>query len=219
MRMVGSAPMHRLFSLDKPFTRFAWRTALLSLAGLLPLLALYVALTPGFATALAGGGPALSLFLRQVVTNGLPVVVVVNYVAFVLHAALTERPLRHDTGFAIGLDMGARLVLFVLLHAVIYVASAQWFGSFGGSPATALGVVAPTLARAALFENISGVYLYATLVSALPLYAEAVARSRILGPLADRFPGRTGPWVLATGFFGVFALVLTLVAGAASGSG
>jgi hypothetical protein len=214
--MLGSAPMHRLFSLDMPFTRFAWRTVLVSLAGLVPLLALYIALTPGFAASLAGGGPAVSLFLRQVVTNGLPVVVVVNYVAFVLHAALTERPGRGDAAGAIALDISARLVLFVLLHAAIYVASAQWFGSFGGSPATALGVVAPTLARAALFENISGVYLYATLVSALPLYAAAISSSRILGPLAEGLPGRSGPWLLATGFFGVFALILTLAASAAS---
>ncbi|MGP1356573.1 MAG: hypothetical protein ACTS11_08610 [Roseicyclus sp.] len=208
-------PVQRLLSLDMPFARFAWRTILVSLAGLVPLLALYVALTPGFGAALAGGGPALSLFLRQVVTNGLPVVLAVNYVAFVLFAALDDRPGRGDAVGAIAIDMAARLVLFVALHAAIYVASARAFGSFGGSPATALGVVAPTLARAAHFENVSGVYLYATLVSALPLYAAAVSRSRVLGPLADRLPGRSGPWLLAVGFFGLFALVLTLGAGVA----
>jgi hypothetical protein len=34
--------------------------------------------------------------------------------------------------------------------------------------------VAPTLARSAFFENVSGVYLYATLVSAIPLYVSVI---------------------------------------------
>ena len=39
---------------------------------------------------------------------------------------------------------------------------------------TALRVVAPTLARAATFENLSGVYLYATLLASLPAQAQAL---------------------------------------------
>lgn len=61
-----------------------------------------------------------------------------------------------------------------MLHILIYVLSADWFGSFGESRATAVRVVAPTLARSAFFENISGVYLYATLVSAIPLYVSVI---------------------------------------------
>ena len=55
------------------------------------MLVLYIALSPGFTTALAGGGPALGRFLRQVLTNGLPVVVMVNYVGFFLFALSHER--------------------------------------------------------------------------------------------------------------------------------
>lgn len=79
--------MQRFFSLEMPFSRFAWNTMLVSLAGLLPLLAIFVALTPGFAAALSENEQALERFLRQVFTNGLPVVFVVNYVTFFLYAS------------------------------------------------------------------------------------------------------------------------------------
>jgi hypothetical protein len=167
--------MQRFFSLEMPFSRFAWNTMLVSLAGLLPLLAIFVALTPGFATALSENQQALERFLRQVVTNGLPVVFVVNYLAFFLYASTNARGnLERRPGLVLFLDVAARLVAFIVLHILIYVLSADWFGSFGGSRATAVRVVAPTLARSAFFENISGVYLYATLVSAIPLYVSVI---------------------------------------------
>lgn len=167
--------MQRFFSLEMPFSRFAWNTMLVSLAGLLPLLAIFVALTPGFATALSENRQALERFLRQVVTNGLPVVFVVNYLAFFLYASTNARGnLERRPGLVLFLDVAARLVAFIVLHILIYVLSADWFGSFGGSRATAIRVVAPTLARSAFFENVSGVYLYATLVSAIPLYVSVI---------------------------------------------
>ncbi|PWJ20774.1 hypothetical protein SAMN05421539_10219 [Jannaschia seohaensis] len=148
---------------------------LVSLAGLLPLLAIFVALTPGFATALFENEQALERFLRQVVTNGLPVVFVVNYLTLFLYASTNARgDLERRPGLVLFLDVAARLVAFIVLHILIYVLSADWFGSFGGSRATAVRVVAPTLARSAFFENISGVYLYATLVSAIPLYVSVI---------------------------------------------
>lgn len=167
--------MQRLFSLELPFSRFAWNTLVVSLAGLLPLLVLFIAMTPDLAGHLAGGGPALSRFVRQVLTNGVPVVFVVNYVAFFLYASTNARGnLERRPGLVLFLDVAARLVAFIVLHILIYVLSADWFGSFGGSRATAVRVVAPTLARSAFFENISGVYLYATLVSAIPLYVSVI---------------------------------------------
>jgi hypothetical protein len=196
-----------------PFLRFARNTALLSLASLVPLLILFVATTPGFGSVLLDGGPALGLFLRQVLLNGLTLVFVVNYVALFLYALLEARPPEAwDSGVVPLIDMAVRLVVFVLVHAIVYAVSAQWFGSFGGSPSTALAVVAPTLARSALFENLSGVYLYATLASAIPLYAAAIGRSRRLGPLARRLPGRSGPVLIAAGLFALFVLALTAAA-------
>ena len=186
-----------------------------SLAGLIPVLALYIFLSPGFASALAGGGANLSRFLRQVITNGVPVVVVVNYVGFFLFALSNTQPgSNRDPAVFIAIDIVARIGVFVALHALIYVLSADWFGSFGGSRATALSVVAPTLARSALFENISGVYLYATLISALPLYASSIRRSPTLRPIAEVFPYSAGHAAMAIAIFGLLAVILTALAAA-----
>lgn len=215
--------MEKYFSLEMSAGRFARNTLIVSVLGLTPLMLVYIALTPGFSAMLLDGGPALSRFLRQILTNGLPVVFAVNWVSFFLLAWIVSRRGR-DRGMALVflIDLPARVVIFVLLHAVIYVVSADWFGSFGGSRLTALQVVAPTLARSALFENISGVYLYATLISALPLYVAAIEHSAQagggalfpLGALIRRLPGRSGPLLLALALFALFVGVLTAFAAA-----
>ncbi len=205
--------MRRYFAIDMPALLFARNTLIFSVLGLLPVLIIFVAKTPGFSGMLLGGGPALGRFLRQVVTNGLPAVFIVNYVSFFLFALITGRP---GTGYGISLvlwvDFPVRIAGFIALHAVIYTLSADLFGSFGGNRATALGVVAPTLARSAFFENISGAYLYATLISALPLYIASIESSARLGALANRFPGRSGPVLLAVALFGFTVLMLTVFA-------
>lgn len=204
--------MERYFSLDMPAAQFARNTLIFSTLGLVPSLCLYVALTPGFAAHLAGGGPALGRFARQVLTNGVPVVFVVNYAGFFLFAwIIARRPDGPSQALFLLIDPPLRVSLFIVLHAVIYTISADWFGSFGGSRLTALRVVAPTLARSALFENLSGAYLYATLVSALPLYVSLLQSSD--GPrFFRRLPGRIGAVLIAIALFGSFALALTVVA-------
>lgn len=205
--------MHRLFSLAMPFSRFALNTALVSLVSLTLLLVLYIALRPGLAGMLMEGGPALSRFLRQVVTNGFPVVFAVNYMSFFHFALLNDRgPGPRDAIRVVLVDLPARIIVFILLHAIIYVVSADWFGSFGGSQATALRVVAPTLARSALFDNISGVYLYATLVSALPLYVSALEGLPRFSDRSRPLRSRTGAVLAAVLLFALFVLALTLVA-------
>jgi len=205
--------MHEQFSLSLPATRFARNTLLYSLLGLLPILVLFVAKTPGFSMHLLNGGPALSRFLRQVLTNGVPVVFTVNYISFFLFAWSTQRTWpRRDPGIVLFIDLPVRIVVFVALHVIIYVLSADWFGSFGGSRSTALKVVAPTLARSALFENISGAYLYATLVSGLPLYVAVTKRSPKLRRLVVCLPASTGPVVLSIAWFAVFVIFLTIIA-------
>ena len=205
--------MERYFSLDMPAWRFARNTLVASILGLLPLLALYIALTPGFAAHLFAGGPTLGRFVRQILTNGLPVVFVVNYVGFFLFSwARYKHPGGRGLGLVLLLNMPIRVILFIVLHAVIYVISADWFGSFGGNRLTALRVVAPTLAQSAMFQNISGVYLYATLVSALPLYMATIEGSDRLGKLLSRSPGRMGPLLGALAVFGLTAVFLTAAA-------
>lgn len=186
---------------------------LVSLAGLLPLLAIFVALTPGFAAALSENEQALERFLRQVVTNGLPVVFVVNYLAFFLYASTNARGnLERRPGLVLLLDVAARLVAFIVLHILIYVLSADWFGSFGGSRATAVRVVAPTLARSAFFENISGVYLYATLVSAIPLYVSVIEGWLAQGRSLAHRRSRGIAVFLSLVLFGAVVMLLTSIA-------
>lgn len=210
-RREDTKQMTRYFALDIPFRRFALNVLVVSIASLVPLLAIYVALTPGFAGLLAGGGQPLQRFLRQVVTNGVPVVFVVNYVAFFLFAWLNaDKDFAPRPGLVLLIDLPVRLAAFVLLHVVIYMLSADWFGSFGGSRATALRVVAPTLSRSAHFENISGVYLYATLVSALPLYVSAIERSPLLHRVSDPLPARPIAVLLALLLFAAFVVALTI---------
>ena len=205
--------MHRHFSLELPFTRFLRNVALLSLAALIPFVLLFIATRPGFGAMLLDGGPALPRFLRQIITNGLPIVFVVNYISFFLFAWMnTGAPGKRDPALIVVVDISARLATFIMLHALIYVLSADWFGSFAGDRMTALSVVAPTLARSALFENISGAYLYATLVSALPLYVDATKRSARLGRLARRFPDKSGPVIISLVLFLVFILILSGIA-------
>ncbi|WP_291730456.1 hypothetical protein [Leisingera sp. F5] len=210
--------MNTYFGLNMPAWQFARNTMVVSCAGLFPLLLLYIALTPGFGALLLSSGPAFSRFLRQVVTNGLPVVFAVNYVSFILFAVVADKQRERAVPARILLiDLPARVVIFVLLHGVIYFVSADWFGSFGGDHWQALQVVGPTLVRSAFFENISGVYLYATLVSALPLYATVIDSSLERGSgrwewlrgLVYKLPGKFGPILLALAFFGLFTLALT----------
>jgi len=167
--------MEKYFDLEMSFLRFARNTLVVSCIGMLPFVFLFIARTPGFGAMLLDGGPALSRFSRQIVTNGLPVVFAINYVSFLLFAATIARrgkgkaPVR-----TLLIDPPLRVVSFVILHGVIYFVSADWFGSFGGDRLLALRAVGPTLARSAFFENLSGAYLYATLASALPLYSFAI---------------------------------------------
>lgn len=173
----------RHFSVRLPFTRFARNMVLLSLIGLTPVLAFYIALTAGFWSHLMTADAALARFLRQILTNGLPVVFAVNTVSVILFSQLRLRNV--DAGAALVLDFLTRTAFFAALHAVIFFASALMFGSFGGDPLQGLRVVSPTLAQAAAFGNLSGVYLYATLISALPLHmalAEAWLQRRGYGP-------------------------------------
>ena len=205
--------MERYFSTDMPGVHFVRNVLLFSLAALIPVLFLYVLLTPGFGSALLRGGPALGRFLRQVATNGLPVVFVINYVSFFLFAVAQQRTGRHrDPSMFVLVDIGVRVFLFLALHALIYTFSADWFGSFGGSRKTALSVVAPTLARSAFFENISGVYLYATMVSALPLYITTIKQSQVLRPYVRLGPRNFAVTILAILSFGLSVALLTVAA-------
>ena len=194
----------RHFHTRLPAARFLLNTVLLSLAGLAPALGLYISLTPGFWGHLAGAPGAFGPFLRQVLTNGLPVVAAVNGVALLLFARVRAGRLRPLA--ALGMDVAARPGLFAALHAMVFVASALMFGAFGGDPGQALGVLGPTLARAGGFGNLAGVYFLATLVSALPLHMALLAR--LFEERGAPAPPAAALAVAALGLFAVQVLVL-----------
>jgi hypothetical protein len=192
--------------------RFLRNVLLVSIAGLIPPLALFVVLSPGLSTALGQGGPALLRFLRQVLTNGLPVVFVINYVSLFLYALSINQMRGRDLIVFAATDVVARLALFFGLHTLVYVLSADWYDSFGGDRLIAISVVAPTLARSAYFENVSGVYFYATFVSAMPLYVTAIRQSNVLRKAVEPLPFVVGPFFLAAAIFVATAFLITLLA-------
>lgn len=198
----------RHFSVELPFTRFVRNTFLLSLAGLAPMLALYITLAAGLWAHLLGTEAALGRFARQIATNGLPVIFVVNAISLVLYAQLRAR--RLGPGRCLAIDIPARIGAFIAMHLLIYPASALVFGSFGGDPVLGLLVVGPTLAQSAAFANLSGVYLYATLVSAVPLHMTLIGKA--LHNLGLRAPSMPVLMLAALAVFGVQALLLTGIA-------
>lgn len=210
--------LERYFAIEMPIWRFAFNTLIVSCAGIAPLLLIYVALTPGFGQMLLNDGFALQLLMRQVLTNGLVVVFIVNFLCFFLYASATARhgPDR-AAKFVLTVDPVLRTVVFIGLHGLIYFFSADRFGSFGGDHWLALRVVGPTLASSAMFANLSGVYLYATIGSALPVYATAIGTllAHRAAPPSDRrqfLPDRTMALLLGLVLFAIDALLLTGVA-------
>ena len=183
--------------------RFWRNVAVLSLAGLLPALWLFVARTPGFAAHLAQGDGALGPFLRQVLTTGLPVVLAVNAVTMALYARLRAGAMGPVA--AVALDFAGRVGLFTVLQGALFAGSAVVFGAFGGDPAQGLAVLGPTLERAAVFGNLAGVYFYATALGALPLHLAVAAEALGTGRPAGALGG-------ALLLFALQALTLALVA-------
>lgn len=112
-----------------PFTRFVLNVLLFSCLGLLPFLVLFISLRPEFWSSLIADPLARGLLLRQVATNGLPVVYLINHVGFALYAGSSGR---EDGALrALAIDLPTRIVLFFVAHAAIYAGSARMFGSFG----------------------------------------------------------------------------------------
>lgn len=100
--------MHRLFSLELPFPRFLRNVLLVSLLALIPAVLRYIATRPGFGAMLLDGGPALSRFLRQIFTNCLAVVFIVNYISFFLFAWLNTKPTgKRDAASIVFVDITA----------------------------------------------------------------------------------------------------------------
>lgn len=189
--------MNRLFPTDIGFVRLALQTFVASLLAMFVVLALFVVKTPVFLETVMQDRALALAVMRQVMANGLPIVFLINLVGFSNFGALAHR---HDAergaAATIGMDLLTRGFLFFALHALSYYLAAVSYGSFGGDPATALRVVAPTLVGAALISNLAGVYLYATAISALPFLMLALGKAAREG---GRFGALTERAALALG--------------------
>ena len=108
----------------------------------MPVLILYIALIPGFWSHLTTSDAALVRFVRQILTNGLPVVFTVNAVSLIMFSRSRLRIV--GPAAALALDFAARTIVFSGLHAMVFFVSALMFGSFGGDPLQALRVAGPT---------------------------------------------------------------------------
>lgn len=191
--------LDRHFAETLPVGVLARNVVFLALAGLVPVLVVYITREPALWAHLRHSPGAGGAFLRQILSNGLPVVVIVTAIGVLMRAQMQRWALR--AGAALALDMTLRISGFVGLHVVIYPVSALAFGSFGGDPEQALRVLWPTLLQSAGFVNLSGVYLYAVLICALPVQLAVLSR------MADLSRSLLG--VAALGLIAVQAVVLT----------
>lgn len=208
--LMAARPLVRLLDVEQPAARFVLRVALVSSGAIAALLCAYLLFRPGALQMIAqGGAPAIALVLRQVAVNGLPVVVAATWAGAVLLGTWARRPGRRAWSIAI-VDGSVRLLVLAAAHALTFILAADMFGSFGGDRLTALRVVAPTLARAAVFENLSGVYLYASLAIALPMQVEAMAAT-------ERGPSRPTALLVAALWSVVLIAGFTVLAGALAG--
>jgi hypothetical protein len=123
--VFSQSTFHKHFSTELPFLKFCRNLILLSVFSLLPFLIVFVALTPEFAKMLMTNTAALGRFSRQVVTNGLPAVFVVNYVGFVATSRFCEKA-NVSARNHILLDGSVRGGVFVGLH-VLYMSFQQTF--------------------------------------------------------------------------------------------
>ncbi|QQS14742.1 MAG: hypothetical protein IPK81_11650 [Rhodospirillales bacterium] len=178
-RAVSPSPpvelMARYFGPTVPIGRFVLNNVVFSAAAVGVLAILYVSSVAGFWTTLRTDPDARSRFLAQFLGNGLLVVVVVNHVCFAVHGWLSRSvvAVRENAVLALTADIALRVSAFCAATAVTYVLFARFGGAFKGNETLALNAVGPTLLGAANFGNLTSVYLYATAISAFPLFVSA----------------------------------------------
>jgi len=213
--------MNRYFSGTLPFLRFILNVLVFSCVPVLVLLVAYVTYTPGFSAQLIDDNLARMNFLR-VLFYGIVATFTVNYLVFALYsyveAALDIR--RFKVRYILIVDILSRVVLYVVVTAILFVVAAMLTeDAFLGKKMLAILSVAPTVRHAAAFQDMSGAFLYATAISALPLFLgaciELMQESPVFSgfirgfffflPFADK-PIRAISLVVGT-FFAIFGIV------------
>ncbi len=164
------------FSGRLPAWRFIRNVFLFTIVSMLVLMLVYVPLTPGFFSSLSTEQLQRSIVFSQFLFEGLLATFVANYVGFSIFAARSSRD-DFDPFKSLFVDVVAKILVYIMVTALIYVAYARIKGSFTGSDRAALEAVGPTIVGAAKFQNLSAVYLYSVCISSLPLYLVALARA------------------------------------------
>ncbi|MGY6644004.1 MAG: hypothetical protein ACXIVD_02190 [Salinarimonas sp.] len=179
----GGKPVARLrwlsalFAPDIGWLRFALQSFVLSVIGLLLATGFYILTYPALRAGLMDDPMLLNAFLRQIIASGLLIVFVINTIGFANYRAFVARGNDgRSTAAVLGADLFTRGLLFFGMHVISYYLAAEYYDSFGGNTLLALQVVAPTLAGAAYMGNLSGVYLWATAISALPFFMVVLAQ-------------------------------------------
>lgn len=167
------------YSRKVPAGRFFGFLLGFSVGTMLMVLAFYIAQTPGLFCQLLSDPMASRLFFGQVIGNGMVVLLLSNYFGLLLNQlAFGVAPrFRSSTIYVVLLvEMLVKIVIFIVVTAVVYVAYAIYADAFTGSPVRALKAVAPTIRDAIAFGNLTSVYLYATIIFSLPLFIVALIR-------------------------------------------
>lgn len=193
--------LRRMIGPDLPISRFLFSVTVSTLVGIAVFLLLYFMAVPGFFQQMWDDAFARGRVLRFVASYGLPVVFLCTYVSFFFQGLLLANLGRSSIPrlvFYMAFDILMRLVVFALVSAGIFWLFARFFGSFGGSTAAALRAVPETLRGGIRFENLAGVYFYAAVFSAFPLFIllamKALGRSALLRSTWTR-----ASWLLPVG--------------------
>jgi hypothetical protein len=164
---------------------YARNVAIISLAALVAVGAVYFSRVGGFWLQFTVGADNAWNFIFQLVGDGFLKVFLVNYIALLPHRFYVAQLPRAGLVTCFGLlalDVLFRLVLFFIVSAAIWYLFVQFGGSFGGDYGAALRSLPETFAYAARFADLTGVYLYASALSSLPLFLAVFLRMSTAAP-------------------------------------
>lgn len=169
---------------ERPAAAFLRTTIWMTVLGLAGAVFQYVLWVDGFWASLRSDTFAWQVFRRQILTTGLPIVLIVNLASGMVYATLRQVSGGRAGGLHFLLfDTVTRFVIFAVMMLVTYAGSAALFGSFGGDTRVAMEAVLPTLAGALRFENLTAAYLLAAFLGGVPIFASAALY------LAEKWPG------------------------------
>lgn len=164
----------RIFGVDALRARFILCALLASVLSVSFFFVTYVLRDPYFADSLINDPFQRAAVARQLITTSLIVNFVVDYLCLAycreVVAQMELSPSLWRLPIYLLKDLGLKVGLFILAIGFVYTSFASG-GSFGGDFRAALTAVPATLWGGLLFENLSCVYIYSSLLSSFWLWA------------------------------------------------